>query len=69
MRLVVEAEHHIHLEQRFGHSRRTEAEKVVGLVAILVGVAASDVVVVEVPAALAAEEEQARGLLDLHDQP
>jgi predicted benzoate:H+ symporter BenE len=69
MRLVVEAEHHIHLEQRFDHSRRTEAEKVVGLVAILVGVAASDVV--EVPAALAAAaaEEQARGLLDLHDQP
>jgi hypothetical protein len=65
--LVVEVEHHIHLVQRFDHNRRTEVEKAVDPVVILVGVAASDVV--EVPAALVAEEGQAPGRLDLHDQP
>ena len=67
MRWVVEVEHHIHLVQSFDHSRRMELEKAVDLVVILVGVAASDVV--EVPAALAAEEGQAQARLDLHDQP
>jgi hypothetical protein len=68
MQLVVEVEHHIHLVQRFDHNhRQTEVEKAVGLVVILVGVAASDVV--EVPAALGAEEGQAQGRLGLHDQP
>jgi hypothetical protein len=68
MRLVVEAEHHIHLALTFDHNPlRMELEKVEDLVVILVGVAASDVV--EVPVALAAAEEQAQECLDLHDQP
>ena len=65
--MVVEVEHHIHSVQRFDHSRGTELEKAVGLVVVLVGVAAFDVV--EVLAALAVEEGQAQGRLDLHDQP
>ena len=68
MRLVVEAEHHIHLALTFDHNPlRMELEKAEDLVVNLVGVAASDVV--EVPVALAAAEEQAQERLDLHDQP
>jgi hypothetical protein len=68
MRLVVEAEHHIHLAQKFDHNPlQMELEKAEALVVILVGVAAFDVV--EVPVALAAAEEQAQERLDLHDQP
>jgi hypothetical protein len=67
MRLVGEVDHHTHLVQRFDHSRRTELEKAVGLVVILVEVAAFGVV--EVLAAPAAAEGQALGHLDLHDQP
>jgi hypothetical protein len=68
MRLVVEAEHHIHLAQTFDHNPlRMGVEKAEDLVVILVGVAASDVV--EAPVALVEEEEQAQERLDLHDQP
>ncbi len=69
MQLVVEVEHHIHLVQKFVRShQRTAVGRAVGLVVILVGVAASDVAEVLVALAAAAAE-QVQGRLDLHGQP